>query len=614
MKVVQQKLDYLFLKSGEYNRYQFIILTLFTLQFLCSQFFHVNFAYITSEPFIKINGTEIQLNSVVCEEQLKGQDPISFINENKDNQLPSSTIIIDYDLACETTKIYFLQIAYYLSNIFGACLAYHFYEKINSKLSLNLFTLIQIIGIFLLEFINIEGLKQNIYYLYILLFIIGFSQYVVVIILFLYICDIIKLGQIPFYITIIVSGRYLASLLGVLFFEYFTINWKHDMAIIAGFNLIILIILFFYMEKSPKAALKNNKYMNFVKNLLSIARKNNKSLKKQDFDFLLPFMSVEEKIEYEGYFNLFSRRNIKNRLLDDNLEENDLNEDDEENEYKDLMINSSNKENERKTVLKDEYLMSDENNKIGSVNTLFSKVKMSDYSFFDFFKIKSHSINFSVLSFLWAVYNFIKYGVRSAMNEIPEYYNHWYWRLLVHLLELATLFCIMLIYIVKQSAFHRILISIELLSFIFLALSEYLDDDKISVIGYLISLVIAQTIWNSLYLLLIIIALLIYPIMLRSKGLGWNIGLGILGKLVVTFVIDKCDRHDYISYFLVFCFLMLVFSNKLPIKMGSLKMDVSEKEKDKKDKKLKEDNEEDMENSSINIKDKNELKNFSLIE
>ena len=486
MQEIQKKLNNLFLKAGGKYRYQSIILTLFTLQFLCSQFFHVNFTYITSKPIIKINDTEVKLDSVICDNDLKDIDPLPLIKQYG-NQLSSSTIIIDYDLACQTTKIYFLDFLYYFGNILGSCLAYHFYEKIGSTISLYIFILMQIIGNFMLEFINIEGLKQNIYYLYVILFIIGFSQYIVIIILFLYICDIIDSKQIPVFIAIIVCGRSFANLLGVLFFEYITLNWKHDLTIIAGVNLIIFFILFFYIEKNPKAALKNNKYMHFVKNLLRIAKKNNRSLQKTDFDFLLLFMDIKEKIEYDGYFNLFSKHNINSSNdFDTNLL--DEPEEDEENENKNLILRKSLTEIDRKTALKDEYLMSDENNKIGSANTLFSKVKMSDYSFFDFFKFQNHLINFLILSFLWAVYNFIKYGIQAAMNEIPQYYQHPYWRIMIHLLDLVTLFLITLLYIINQSAFYRVLISIELLGFIFLALSEYFDDVKVGANTYLISL------------------------------------------------------------------------------------------------------------------------------
>jgi hypothetical protein len=345
--------------------------------------------------------------------------------------------------------------------------------------------------------------------------------------------------------------------------------------------------------------------MNFVKHLLKIAKKNDRNLKKKDFDFIRPFMNVQERIEFEGFFNLFAKHNINNNLLDDDNEKGG-DEDSEDDEYKDLIL-KNNRENERKTVFKDEYLLSDENNKIGSVNTLFSKVRMRDYSFFDFFKFKIHLINFFVLSFLWAVYNFIKYGIQSTLNEIPEYYNNTYWRLIIHILELITLFLIMLLYIINQKSFNKILISIELIVFILLIISEYLDDEKVNISSYIISLLIARVVWNCLYLLLIIIALFIYPIMLRSKGLGWNIALGIFGKLVVTFIIDLADKHVYILYFLLLNFLMLVFSNRLPPRIGSLLIDFGKDDKERKfsDKNLKDDKEDD----DVNIvKEKNEMK------
>ena len=592
MKKVQKNLDSVFLKAGRHNRYQIIIVTLFTFQFLCCQFFHMNYPYITSQPRIKIDDSEIRLNSIACDKYLSNIDPIPLIKQSS-NQLPSSTIIIDFDLACKTTKIYFLDIIYYLGNIIGSCIAYHFYEKVGSRTSLNIFNFIQIISNILLEFLNISTVKKNVYLLYVFLFIIGFSQYIVVNLLFLYICDIISFGQIPLYITTIICGRTFASFLGVLFFENFTINWKHDMTIIAGINFIIFVILLFYMESSPKAALRNNNYMDFVKYLLKIAKKNGRNLRKKDFDFLLVFMSIEEKIEYEGFFNLFSKHNINNNLLeDDALQGKNDSEEDEDDEYKDLAFKKDSKDTLRKTALKDEYLLSDENNKIGSVNTLFSKVKMKDYSFFDFFKFKNHLINFCVLSFLWAVYNFVKYGIQSTLNDIPQYYNNIYWRIIIHILELITLFLIMILYIINQKTFHLIFISIEILAFIFLLLSEFLDDDKINITGYIISLLITRVIWNCLYLLLIIISLLIYPIMLRSKGLGWNIGLGIIGKLVVTFVTDKVEKRNYILYFFLFNFFMLVFSNILPSKIGSIQIGIgSDKKKD-----LDQDKDEDKKN------------------
>ena len=470
-----------------------------------------------------------------------------------------------------------MYIIYYFSNILGSCISYHFYEKVGSKISLIIFAIVQIISLYLLECLNISSIKNNLYFLYIDLFFIGFSQYIIINLLFLYICDIISLKLIPFYITIIVCGRPFAELFGVLFFYYLDLNWKNNIAIMASVNIIALLIIIFYMVNSPKAALRNKEQVHFIKHLLNIAKKNKRKIKKEDFDFLIPFMDDKKKLEYNLFFNTINYRhqiNVNNILkvpLENNVEED---------EFQDLSLNPN--DNDKKEKLKDDYLMSDENNKIDSVETLFNKMKMKDYSIFDFFKFKNHLINFCILSFLWAVYNFIKYGIESAMSDIPQYYNNPYLVIFMHILELASLFLIMLLYLIDQTSLQKILISIQLLTFLTLLVSAYLDDEITNIISYIISLLIAKIIWSSLYELLIIISLLIYPIMLRSKGLGWNIALGIFGKFVVTFVTDLSEKNIYILYFLLIDFFALVFSNGLPKKIGSFVIDLVVEDKRKK--------------------------------
>ena len=573
MKEIQKKLDNLFLKAGQYNRYQFIMAILFTFQFLCSQFFHINYTYLTSNPIVQYKKTNIKPDVLWC------------LNENNtkiiqlaEKQIPTTSILIDFELVCLYTKQTFLDLIYYFGNILGSCIAYHFYEKVGSKISLCLFNAIQIISFVLLECLNISSIKNNLAFLYVNLFLIGFSQYIVINLLLLYICDIIKLQQIPLFITIIVSGRSLAGALGIVFFEYLKINWKHDMLFIAGLNLIIFIIILIYMVGSPKASLRNNKYVDFVKYLLTIAKKNNIILVKDDFDFLLPFMKRQDKIDYQFFFNLYSVEKInqknENIKLIDKAKEND-----EDDEDLDIYLKEKVNESERKKKIKDEYLLSEENNKIGSVQTLMNEVDMKDYSFLDFFKFKSHLINFSILSFLWIIYNFVKYGLESMMSEIPHYYNHIYWSIIIQVLGLVNLFLILVLYLINKNSFYKILISIQLLTFIALSVGAYLYDDNIDIDAYIIFLLIGKTIWNCLYLLLLIMSLLIYPIMLRSKGLGWNIALGILGKFFVTFVVDLEEKHHSILYFLFFLFFTLVFSNSLPSKIGSLTIDLSRDEK-----------------------------------
>ena len=203
---------------------------------------------------------------------------------------------------------------------------------------------------------------------------------------------------------------------------------------------------------------------------------------------------------------------------------------------------------------------------------------MQDYTIFDFFKYQNHLITFFIVSYLWAVYNFLKYGLQSTLNHNSDYYKHDYWIIIIEVLGLINLFVIMFLYLKTQKSFHHLIISIEILTLITLLVSCYLYDDHLDNIYYIVSLLVGKVIWNSLYLLLIIMSLLFYPIMLRSKGLGWNIALGVVGKLIVALVIDSRATDEYFLYFLVFSFLALVFSNSLPKRIGSLLIDLSQDE------------------------------------
>ena len=574
MKEIQKNLDNLFLKAGQYNRYQFIIVAIFAVQFLCSQFFHVNFTYLTANPIISFNGVDIKPNINWCKEHYDEKNSENQINLAGD-QIPTTSIILDFELTCQKLEIYLIYIIYYSANILGSCLSHHFYEKIGSKISLIITAGIQIVSLFLLEII--DAISNKLIFLYIDIFLIGFNEYVVANLLFLYMCDIITFGQIPLFITIITCGRSFASLLGILFFRYIKLNWKHDMCIMAGIDVLILVIILFYMVSSPKAALRNNQYMNFIKNLLNLAKKNQRQLEKEDFDFLLRFMPPKDKDEYHRFFASFSPNKINNDNVENYPADGDKSDEDEDDADKNLMLKED--ELERKKTIKADYLMSDENNKFGSAHILlFHEIRMQDYSILDFFKFQNHLITFFIVSYLWVVYNFIKYGLQSTLNHNSDYYKRDYWIIIIEVFGLINLFIIMLLYLKTQKSFHHLIISIEILTLITLLVSCYLDDDHFDNIYFIVSLLVGKIIWNSLYLLLILMSLLFYPIMLRSKGLGWNIALGVVGKLIVALVIDSRARDEYFLYFLVFNFLALVFSNSLPKRIGSLLIDLSQDE------------------------------------
>ena len=567
------------LKAGQYNRYQFIIVILFSLQFMCSQFFHNNFSYLTTRPFIMYkNNSQIRIDPRICEEYFNN---ITDSIISRENQVPTTSIILDYKLYCDNLKTYLISICYYLGIIIGSAISYRFYDKVGTKLTLGIFILLQIICLLLFQLLYFDSLKNNLFILYPNLFALGMSEYIIINILFLYICDIIHLSKIPMFITIIISGRPISCLLGIYFLTFLNLNWKTDLSFIAGVDIIIYIFILIYMVSSPKVALRNNNYINFIINLLKISKINRKILLKEDFEFLLPFMNDKEKEEYESIFLLEEKTNIK----DDN---DDIFHKKKKNNKKDLLLNEAllinndfEDEDKQQTNLKDDYLLSEDNNKIGSIRTLINKTKMDDYSPLDLFRFKAQLINFSILSFIWVVYNFIKYGLNFTAKEIPEYNSNAIWAIAKHVIGLLMLYLILLMYISHTRAFYKLLISIQIISFISLLLALHLDNIKINKSTYIFSILVVQICWNSLYLLLILITLLIYPIMLRSKGLGFNIAIGTIGKLVIMFLVDLKNEHEYILYFLIFDFLLLVFSNGLPKRIGSLVLDLPKSEENK---------------------------------
>ena len=470
---------------------------------------------------------------------------------------------------------------------------------------MSIFIPTQIICFILFQLLNLNTFKNNLYILYTNLFLLGMSEYIIINILFLYMCDIIHLSNIPMFMTIIISGRPISFLIGIFFFNFCHLNWKTDLAILASVDIIIFILILKYMTNSPKAALRNNKYVNFARNLYEISKKNKKNLTKEDFDFLLPFMNDKEKEQYENIFSMDSNNILQNINNEDNNSINDNELFFNKKEKNDniilnspLLINPDKLDEieieENYLILKEEYLLSDDNNKIGSIKTLFNKTKMKDYSPLDLFIFKSQLINFFILSFLWAVYNFIKYGLDSIAKEIPEYNDNVIWVLGIHIIGIISLYFIMLMYTSNIRAFHKILVSIQLITFISLLFALHLDNVSVNKNIYIFSVVVAQVCWNCLYLLLIIITLLIYPIMLRSKGLGWNIAFGTIGKLVVMFLVDLSNEHEYLLYFMLYDFLLLVFSYGLPKRIGSFVLEFTNYEENKKKDILQNDEEEEI--------------------
>ena len=76
----------------------------------------------------------------------------------------------------------------------------------------------------------------------------------------------------------------------------------------------------------------------------------------------------------------------------------------------------------------------------------------------------------------------------------------------------------------------------------------------------------------------------IYPIMIRTKGVGFNIGFSGIGTIISIFLIENLDFDSLILYFLLFNFFSIVICYGLPNKIGTLLLDnpksIKEEEED----------------------------------
>ena len=115
---------------------------------------------------------------------------------------------------------------------------------------------------------------------------------------------------------------------------------------------------------------------------------------------------------------------------------------------------------------------------------------------------------------------------------------------------------------------------------------------------------------HVVYLVMYVIASEIYPILIRTKGVGFNIGFSGIGTIISIFLVENLKFDGLILYFLLFNFFSLVFCYSLPNRIGTLLLENP--------KSLKGEDEEDEENvklgdicieNAILVKPKNERTN-----
>ena len=576
MKETDQKLDVLLAKAGQMNNYQFQVTFLFLIQLTCADFFNQCLPFLEKWPYVYVDNSK---ESVLLDYKICDEKPNDYIIDKK--RSPKS-IVMDFEIYCDKEKIFYLGFSVYFGMIIGACISYLFADKIGRKKTLVIFVPIHIILLCTFKILQPDFGNFFIYLIYINIFCLGICSHVILVTMIIYICEIIKQKDIPIFVILIMTGVPLSSLLGTLLFNIKDIDWRDSLLIIAGINLIVYLFIIFKLVRSPIFSLNNGLFEAFIFDLIKLAKKNGVRLSLDDFEFLNPYMSIENrKTIYKKFMEGINELN-SNLISQSGNYENTLSvKFEKEEEY---LSSKSNLEVLSKNTLKDDYLLSnDESN--AQLLKLFGKIKMKDYSPLDLIRFKKQIKNFLILSFLWGVTMLIKNGINLQSKYIQKMDEKIFWPVLNYVLEIITYYIMLFLLIIPKIEFHHSLIMLQIISFIifmiiiYIGLEDYGD-------GKIILLFAGRLCWTSMFALLSVITAIIYPIMIRTKGFGWNKSFGFLGAIFSNILIEYIQIQNGISIFLVFEFFSMTLSYGLPNKIGTFILESpshihENKEKDK---------------------------------
>ena len=596
MKETDQKLDILLEKAGQINNYQFQVTFIFLIQLTCAEFFNQCLPFLERGPYVYINGSK---KSELLTDDICRNHTINYTLDN--NKLPNS-IVMDFNLYCKESKLFFLGLMIYLGMLVGVCSSYLFADKIGRKKTLLIFIPFHIFFLCTFKILRSSFGESCIYIIYLNVFFLGICSHIIIITIIIYICEIIKQTDIPIFVILIITGSPLSSLLGTFLFNIKSLDWRDSLLVIAGINIIIYFYIFFQLVGSPIFSLNNELFERFILDLILLGKKNGIKLSLNDFEFLNPYMSEKSrKTVYRKFLEGINELNSNLINKSSNLRSESNSVIDNENAF---ISSNNNLEILSKNALKDEYLLSNESSQ--QTLKLFGKLKMKDYSPLDLIRFKKQIKNFLTLSFLWFATMLIKNGINLQSKYIQKMKEEIYWPIFNYLLEIIAYYIILFLLIKLKIAFHNLLMIIQIISFIIFMV--ILHTDLIQYDNYqIVLLLLGRLCWTCLFTLLSVISVLIYPIMIRTKGFGWNKSFGFLGAILSNILIEFSELKNSIYIFLIVDFFTMTLSYGLPYKIGTFILENPSHIPKDKDKKTDNENENNDIEINLFIKDDNDI-------
>ena len=164
MHDVVLKIENLFSKAGQSHCYQYNITILFTILFCCTHFLNYLLPYLERVPEVRMRDTGLKQEFYhgLCSDT----SSYDIMNEDKLH----TSIVYEFDIVCNKTKIYFLGLCYYIGKFIGSCISFLFIDRIGRKITLFIFTPISIALMFAFKFMKASYSKNWLYGIYVDLF------------------------------------------------------------------------------------------------------------------------------------------------------------------------------------------------------------------------------------------------------------------------------------------------------------------------------------------------------------------------------------------------------------------------------------------------------------
>ena len=580
--------------------YQYLITGVFTLQFCCSHFVNYCFPYLERVPDVLTSlGTEEQLTYDICKNKEITYDIILTTID--------SSIVNDFGIYCNKTKIYFISICFYFGIMVGAFISYLFIDKIGSKLTILIFTPIYFILLCLFKFLKPSYSENCLYGIYVFLFLLGFADFIVIIALLIYICEIVIPPKIPVFVITICIGISLSGLLNCIIFHASDLDWRNVFLIFAGINLVVYIIMFIVVMLNPIVPWNNDIDEDIQNSTLKelesdinsepqVDNLNNTNVYNGD---VIPNLNNNNNDLNNENINLYINYNLKNTDNKNTIHNQNLLHE-KKNEKKNNIITETNERmntenNSNAIITTDQNKILDNKLKPKEVDLLVEKKKLEeeeenkthkkekDFTPLDLILFSSQRIYYLILCFLWIINVILRNGIDLANKYVNHNIDKLLYPLLNYIIDIIlSLFLLLIIKIYRRAAFHTMLVSLQILNFItFLFITYFIAKNNKTCIN--VFFLISKIFCHGLYSLLYVIICTIYPILIRTKGLGCNVAASCIGAFITCILVENLAQTTLILYFMVFEFFSMMMTYSLPKKIGKEILDSDSIKKNKDD-------------------------------